>query len=105
MPITPIEDVIRYWQEHPVHSVEFPISGDLKTYFDGIDELRWSDNERWARAAFYDFPNVPAGRILDAGCGIGVFTRFYARKGFDVHAVDITAEAVTMTQKSLELYG
>jgi SAM-dependent methyltransferase len=98
-------DVIRYWQEHPVHSVEFPVGGDLTTYLDRVDALRWSDNERWARQTFYDLAGGAGTRILDGGCGIGVFTRFYARKGFDVHAVDITSKAVSMTQKSLELYS
>jgi SAM-dependent methyltransferase len=99
-----LDDVVRYWQEHPVHSVEFPLEHDLRIYLDRVDALRWSDNERWAKPVFYDLAGNAATRILDAGCGVGVFTRFYARKGFDVHAVDITPRAVTITQKSLELY-
>jgi len=99
-----LDDVIRYWQEHPVHSIEFPVDGDFRSYFDGVDALRWSDNERWVRASFYDLKGGAATKLLDAGCGIGVFTRFYARKGFDVHAIDIAPRAVAMTQMSLELY-
>jgi len=41
-----IRDVIEYWNANPVHSVEFRQTGDIKKYFEDIDNLRWSDNER-----------------------------------------------------------
>jgi ubiquinone/menaquinone biosynthesis C-methylase UbiE len=100
-----INDVKNYWNENPVHSVEFPELIDLKTYFEEIDTLRWSDNERWAKKHFYDFAEGTEARILDAGCGIGVFTRFYAKKGCNVHAIDLTSKGVEFTRKSLEIFG
>lgn len=100
-----IDKVISYWSRNPVHSVEFASNGDLKKYLQEIDALRWSDNERWAREEFYEFSGFPPGRILDAGCGIGVFTRYYARKGFAVHAIDITRQAVDITRRGLEAFG
>lgn len=100
-----IEDVREYWEENPVHSVEFCLDSDLARYCEYIDNLRWSDNERWARETFYELKGGKDTRILDAGCGIGGFSRFYARKGFNVSAIDITQKAVEITQKSLELYG
>lgn len=36
----------------------------------------------------------PGSRILDAGCGLGEWTVFLARKGFDVVGLDISAEIV-----------
>jgi SAM-dependent methyltransferase len=100
-----IDDVKNYWDQNPVHSVEFPDSTDLKTYLEEIDNLRWGDNERWAKKNFYNFDGDDETRILDAGCGIGVFVRFYARKGFKVHAIDLTKKGVEFTRKSLDVFG
>jgi hypothetical protein len=48
--------VIDYWNNNPVHSVEFKDNTDFMGYIDKIDELRWSDNEKWAEPKFYDLP-------------------------------------------------
>jgi 2-polyprenyl-3-methyl-5-hydroxy-6-metoxy-1,4-benzoquinol methylase len=40
-------------------------------------------NERWAQKEFYELGDGHRKRLLDAGCGIGVFCRFYARRGFE----------------------
>lgn len=100
-----IENIINYWNKNPVHSVEFKQTGDSKSYFESIDSLRWSDNERWAYKKFYEFGSGVGKRLLDAGCGIGVFTRFYAKKGFEVHAIDITQSGIEITKSSLEVFG
>jgi ubiquinone/menaquinone biosynthesis C-methylase UbiE len=100
-----VQSVAKYWNEHPVHSVEFPEGFGTRAHFDSIDKLRWSDNERWAEKTFYDLPGDGRTKLLDAGCGMGVFTRYYARKGFDVDAVDLTENAVRLTTESLRLFG
>lgn len=100
----PLADVVTYWNDHPVHSVEFGPQSNLRDYCDRIDQLRWSDNERWA-LPLYEFGLPPGSKILDAGCGIGVCSRYYARKGYEVHAIDITPRAVEITQRSFDLYG
>jgi ubiquinone/menaquinone biosynthesis C-methylase UbiE len=99
-----IQDVKNYWDENPVHSVEFSTYNDLKLHLDQIDTLRWADNERWARKGFYEFGDGKGRRVLDAGCGVGVFTRFYARKGFEVHAIDLVPKSMEITQKSLKVF-
>lgn len=99
-----VEDVRRYWGEHPVHSIEFRQQADLRAYCEMIDQLRWSDNERWAQR-FYEFQLPKGSKVLDAGCGIGVCARYYARNGYDVHAIDIAPRAVEITKRSFELFG
>ena len=98
-----IDDVIDCWSKNPLHSLEFFRVPNSKTDFDSIDQLRWSENELYAKADFYDLPGDASTRLLDAGCGVGVFTRFYASRGFKVTALDITDVAVQITRKSLEL--
>ena len=99
-----IKDVFNYWNKHPLHSFEFSGEPNSKAYFDSIDRLRWSEVEFWAKkSGFYDLPGDTNTHLLDAGCGVGVFTRFYARRGFKVTALDLTDTAVQITKKSLLL--
>ena len=98
-----IDDVSDYWNKHPLHSLEFSGDRNSKQYFDLIDQQRWSENELWAKATFYDLPGDAGTKLLDAGCGVGVFTRFYAYRGFQVTALDLTEAAVQLTKKSLAL--
>jgi len=100
-----LEQVQEFWDNNPVHSVEFPEQIGTKAYFDQIDSLRWADNERWAEPVFYNLPLAKEVKILDAGCGIGVFTRYYARKGYNVTAVDISENSLALAAKSLEHYN
>lgn len=99
-----LEAVAKYWGDHPVHSVEFHPGSNLREYCDQIDRLRWSDNERWAQK-FYDLQLPEGSTVLDAGCGIGVCSRYYARRGYKVYAIDIAPSAVEITRKSFELFG
>ena len=100
--IVTIEDVSNYWNNSPMGLLEFQTPNN-KTDFELIDNLRWSENEFYVKRDFYDLPGNSKTRLLDAGCGIGVFTRFYARLGFKVTALDITDRAIQITKKSLEL--
>lgn len=40
-------------------------------------------------------------RILDAGCGSGYFTTYFASKGFDVYAIDNSEKARKITKKRI----
>ncbi len=44
-------------------------------------------------------------RLLDLGCGLGRHTVFFARQGFSVSAMDLSAEAVHSTQDWLKEEG
>lgn len=99
-----IDEVARYWNENPVHSVEFKQNTNLKEYLVYVDALRWSDNERWARKNFYEFGQGQGKIILDAGCGVGVFSRFYSRQGFKVFAIDISDKAVDITREGFKVF-
>lgn len=104
-PTRTLDEVVAYWDARPVHSVEFgPWDGSAR-YFREVDRCRLEDNERWAFRTFYDLPGGTGAKLLDAGCGVGFFTRLYARKGFDVHAVDIAPSAAHVTRQSLALEG
>ena len=79
------DKVFDYWNKHSIHAFEFPKEFFIEADFNQIDYMRWSENEFWAKTAFYDLPGNANTRLLDAGCGIGVFTRFYTTSGFNKH--------------------
>lgn len=39
-------------------------------------------------------PETKNRKLLDAGCGIGVFTKTFVEKGFDVTAIDLSTSAI-----------
>jgi len=45
---TALEDVNNHWEAPPLHSIEFPPSDDIKSYFDIIDEVR-AEQDLWFR--------------------------------------------------------
>lgn len=43
--------------------------------------------------------NISSGSILDLGCGTGAHAEFFAKKGFNVHGVDISEEMIEIASK------
>jgi len=102
--ITNVE-VKKYWESNPIHSIEYGTIDSIKEYCKEVDNLRWTEHERWAEAEFHDFKAKQSAKLLDVGCGIGVFTRYYARKGYSVSGIDISKTAVNITNASLKAFG
>lgn len=44
---------------------------------------------------------VPAGRVLDAGCGEGLFLKYAERRGYESYGVDISPVAVQIARRGL----
>lgn len=68
----------------------------------GIRMLPQSVNEHRKKALFETIETVledqeidlPTSYVLDAGCGTGVYSKFYAQEGATVQGVDISQEAI-----------
>lgn len=78
---------------------------DIRAVYDEIAESYaegyWEENPY---QAYYEFPmttalvpDVASNRILDAGCGSGVYTRWLAERGAEVVAVDASEEMLAQT--------
>lgn len=74
-------------------------------------------HDRWAgdgpdadtHRHFCDFANLavalalaPGARILDVGCGAGWLCEYFARFGYDVTGIDISADLIEMARERLE---
>lgn len=98
---------------------------DLRAYFDGVGFQRWSaiyDGgelgrvRRTIRAGharmlalaeqWIEESRLPAGsRVLDAGCGTGLFSVGMARRGYTVHGVDIAPQMVAAARAAAQRRG
>ena len=102
MPPT-IDDVRRYWQEHPLFSYEV---GDVGTasFFERLSEIKRVDVERFA-LPYWEFERFRGRSVLDVGCGPGWLTVQYALAGAHVTAIDLTSTAVDLTRRFLAYKG
>lgn len=60
------------------------------------------DNNPWLRDAF-DFSSLKGKRVLEIGCGSGVASCLMTKHGADVVAIDLTENAVSITEKNKEI--
>lgn len=53
--------------------------------------------------AFGFFPTKPGGRLLDVGCGSGVYLDAFRKLGWDAYGVELSPEAAEQARRSLGL--
>src|SRR5262245_48248354 len=102
MPPT-IDDVRRYWQEHPLFSYEVDDVGTA-SFFERLSEIKRLDVERFSMP-YWEFDRFRSRTVLDVGCGPGWLTVQYALAGAHVTAIDLTSTAVDLTRRFLAYKG
>jgi SAM-dependent methyltransferase len=98
-----VDDVRKYWQEHPLLSYELAQPGS-KEFFEAFDRVKREDVEAFAQH-FWQFDQFRGQSVLDVGCGPGWLTVQYAQGGVNAYAIDLTPCAVSLTQSFLKLHG
>lgn len=96
-PGSTVETVRDFWQAHINNEYYTDAARASDEYFDEIERRRY--------ATHYHLPGLFASldgrgkRLLEVGCGIGVDSIQLARRGFDVTAVDLTANALAVARQ------
>ncbi len=73
------------------------------------NDYRTADNEAFYELAFDEIVRTlqpePGSRILDAGCGVGAHSARLARRGFNVQAIDFSANVLEQARSNLQAQG
>jgi 2-polyprenyl-3-methyl-5-hydroxy-6-metoxy-1,4-benzoquinol methylase len=98
-------DIKVFWESEPLFTGEVPHDPFSREFVRAHEQIYRSDV--FAGRGFPDefFPFAPDARVLDVGCGPGIWTRELARRGYRVSAIDLTSAAVALAKNSLELLG
>lgn len=73
------------------------------TYFEGIEDHRYRTHP-WIKEAIESF-DIKGKKVLEIGFGMGTDNLNLARRGANVHGIDLTLGNVVITKKRLSLYG
>ncbi len=96
-PGSTVDTVRDFWQAHINNEYYTEAERASDSYFDEIEERRYRTH--------YHLPELFASldghgqRLLEVGCGIGVDSIQLAKRGFQVTAVDLTENALTVARQ------
>ena len=105
-PAPSIEEVRRFWTDSPLFVGEGRHEPGTREWFDEHEDVYVNDCFAGEAHPIFSRGVTTGTVLLDAGCGPGIWVRFFARRGVrHLHACDLTPTAVALTNKSLQLYG
>ncbi len=102
-----IEQVRDFWDQNPLFQGEGSHAPGTRDWFLEHERI-WLRDVMAGRepGPIFTAGLKPSDRILDVGCGPGLWVRYFLRQGFqEVSACDLTPRAVELTRRSLELFG
>lgn len=89
-----------YWERHPLLSHEVQTTDPRERWL-YLDHVKRTDIEAFSMS-YWRFGDSRGKTLLDVGCGPGWLTVMYAQAGARVTAVDITSQALLLTQSALD---
>lgn len=101
------EQVRSFWERNPVAAAAIPAEPGSAAFFKDFDALREAPEcEPWDYSdRIHGYTRARGKRVLDIGCGNGYVLVQYARHGAEVHGIDLTETAVTLSRRRFELAG
>jgi cyclopropane fatty-acyl-phospholipid synthase-like methyltransferase len=80
--------------------------------FAGVMATQWNLTPRMNQAVrteyeqdYLDYLTVPGGRLLDVGCGTGVWSQGFARRGMEVDGIDFSASQLELAGELARVAG
>ena len=101
-----VQDVEEFWSKHPLFQGESDHEPGSKAWFMDHESVYIRDCFAGGQPdPIFTKTITQQSKVLDVGCGPGFWVRYFLRMGIrDVHACDLTATAVALTKRSLELF-
>ena len=100
-----IQDVLNFWESHPVAAASIPYSLGTPEYFQYYDRLREENESLEFSYELHDYAKFTGRRVLDIGCGNGYVLSKYAHEGAFVHGIDLTRAAIDLSARRFSLLG
>lgn len=100
-----LADVQAFWDANPLFVGESAFQPGSKAFFDEHLDLYRKDVFA-GRMDNWFFPPEKTAKILDVGCGIGLWLTELGLRGYrDISAVDLSPRSVALAQQRCALYG
>ena len=107
--MTDLDNVRDFWEKSPLWTGESSFDVGSQLFFEDHRDVYIAD----CFSGNFDLRFLPPPRnagqnmkILDLGCGIGFWVTEFALRGLsNLHAADLTQNAIDITAKRLEVYG
>jgi SAM-dependent methyltransferase len=101
--MTPIQDVIRYWNTQPCNIRHSAAPQGSAAYFNDVMARKYHVEPHIL--LFVDFGAWRDKRVLDVGCGIGTTAVSFALAGAHVTAVDISQHSLDLARQNAAANG
>jgi SAM-dependent methyltransferase len=98
------EDVQRYWNEHPLFSLEVTEGYGQERFFHELERIKSRDVEVYTQD-YWNFAGYAGQSVLDLGCGPGWYSAQYGLGGANVTGVDLTPKAVEVASAYAKFRG
>lgn len=103
-PSVTTEEVQRYWNEHPLFSLEVTEGYGQETFFHELGRIKSQDVEVFTQD-YWNFDAYAGREVLDLGCGPGWYSAQYGQGGAKVTGVDLTPKAVEVASAYARFRG
>jgi 2-polyprenyl-3-methyl-5-hydroxy-6-metoxy-1,4-benzoquinol methylase len=97
-----IQEVKKFWEEHPLLGYELPYEPGSQEFFDAYDRIRETVEFKHCFHLLHRTPAVRGEKILDVGCGNGWLLSQYAPLGWKAYGMDLTLKGVHLSRKRFE---
>jgi SAM-dependent methyltransferase len=94
--------VKRYWEDHPLGSLDINVSSGSQEYFETHNRIY--DEECIFSRHLFEFSENAEKLVLDIGCGPGWLVRNYAKGDAKIVGIDLTERAIRLTSESLNIF-
>ena len=95
-----------WWEKMPMTYANWEAAHRLP---EGVQDLKDLEARVLAGSPFlrecFDFSGFGGKRVLDLGCGSGIFSCLFAKSGASTTAVDLTEAAIDIARRTAEAHG